>query len=351
MPAYTIGLDYGTNSVRAVLVDIETGKEVATSVYDYRHGEAGVLLDPRDPDQARQHPQDYVDGASAVIRGILDAASALSGFMPGEVLGIGVDTTGSTPIPVDENGKPLALTPEFEDYPAAMAVLWKDHTGHAEAQEITALAAKLRPHYLKKCGGTYSAEWFWAKILHNLRATPDVFARIYTWVEHADWLPALLCGATHPDSVKRGICAAGHKAMFNPAWGGYPDEAFLAELDPGLARIRRTLPERAYRVGDAAGLLSEEWADRTGLLAGIPVSVGAFDAHLGAVGSGITPGALVKIIGTSTCDMMVSPMLDSKAGLVCGLCDESSDSLCAGEAGFPSKTLSNTRRAATVSLY
>src|SRR5579883_746248 len=184
MPRYTIGLDYGTNSVRGLLVDVDSGEEIATNVFGYPHGKAGVIVSERDPDLARQHPQDYLDGAASVIRAVLEEA-ARKGFSPSQVIGIGVDTTGSTPIPLDANGTPLAMTAKYADNPAAMAYLWKDHTGHAEAVEITALAAKMRPQYLAKCGGTYSAEWFWAKILRCKRANPDVFDSAYTWVEHA----------------------------------------------------------------------------------------------------------------------------------------------------------------------
>jgi len=325
MAKYAIGLDFGTNSVRALLVDITTGEEIATSVYEYPHGQAGILLDERDPDVARQHPQDYLDGTREVIVCVLTQAAARPGFSADQVVGIGVDTTGSTPIPVDANGTPLALKPEFADNLAAMAYLWKDHTGHAEAIEITALAAKMRPQFLTKCGGTYSAEWFWAKILRCLRAAPEVYAAAYTWVEHADWLPAVLCGTDHPAQLKRGICAAGHKAMFHPAWGGYPDEEFLSALDARLVSVRKSLPDEAYHVGEAAGTLTAAWAECTGLPAGIPVSVGAFDAHLGGVGSGIAPGVLVKIIGTSTCDMMVAPLAEELPDIpgLCGIVPES----------------------------
>jgi L-ribulokinase len=333
MPRYTIGLDYGTNSVRGLLVDVDSGEEIATHVFGYPHGKAGVVESERDPDLARQHPQDYLDGAAAVIRAVVDEAGKKPGFSTSQVIGIGVDTTGSTPIPVDSAGTPLAMTPKYANNPAAMAYLWKDHTGHAEAVEITALAAKMRPQYLAKCGGTYSAEWFWAKILRSKRADPEVFDAAYTWVEHADWLPAVLTGETHPDKLKRGICAAGHKAMFHPSWGGYPDEEFLSALDPALARVRRTLPDRAYPVGVSAGGLSPEWAQKTGLPAGIPVSVGAFDAHLGGVGSGIKPGALVKNIGTSTCDMMVSP-LTGNLGDIPGLCGIVPESILPGFFGL-----------------
>ena len=333
MSKYTIGLDYGTNSVRGLLVDVQSGEEIASSVFPYPHGKGGIILDERDPDVARQHPQDYLDGAESVITGVLTQAAEWPGFAPNQVIGLGVDTTGSTPIPVDTEGTPLALKPEFEGNPAALVYLWKDHTGYAEAAEITELAAELRPDYLAKCGGTYSAEWYWSKVLRCLHANPDVFEAAHTWVEHADWLPAVLTGEIHPDHLKRGICAAGHKAMFHPSWGGYPDAEFLAELDLRLVRLRRTLPDKAYPVGEAAGTLSAEWAERTGLPAGIPVSVGAFDAHLGGVGSGIKPGVLVKNIGTSTCDMMVSP-LESDLQDIPGLCGIVPESILPGFYGL-----------------
>jgi L-ribulokinase len=331
MASYAIGLDYGTNSVRGLLVDLSDGTELASSVFEYPSGDAGILTDVRDPNVARQDPQDYIDGALSVIKGVLAAAPA--GFDAGAVVGIGVDTTGSTPIPVDATGTPLALLPEFKGNIDAMAVLWKDHTGHVEASEITALAAKIRPHYLAKCGGIYSSEWYWAKILRNLRAHPEVFEKAYTWVEHADWLPAVLCGTTKPDQVRRGICAAGHKGLFHDSWGGYPDAEFLGALDPNLVRVRETLPNKAYHIGEAAGTLSQEWADLTGLPVGIPVSVGAFDAHLGGVGAGITPGALVKIIGTSTCDLMVAP-LDKPLPDIPGLCGIVPESILPGYYGL-----------------
>ena len=333
MPNYSIGLDYGTNSVRGLLVDVQNGSEIASSVFAYPQGKAGIFLDERDPDVARQHPQDYLDGAVSVIQGVLSQAMTHPGFAPDQVIGLGVDTTGSTPIPVNSDGLPLALTPEFPNHLAALAWLWKDHTGHAEASEITALASDIRPEYLAKCGGIYSSEWYWAKVLRCLRANPDVFDAAYTWVEHADWLPAVLTGETNPDSLKRGICAAGHKALFHTDWGGYPDEEFLARLDPGLVSLRRTLPDVASPVGVAAGKLSAEWAEKTGLPAGIPVSVGAFDAHLGGVGSGIKPGVLVKNLGTSCCDMMVAP-LETKLADIPGLCGIVPESILPGFYGL-----------------
>lgn len=316
---YTIGLDFGTNSVRALVVDVSNGREIGTAVWNYEHGEAGVLLS-RDPNLARQHPIDYVKGAEMSIkRALTQARQAVPSFRPDQVIGIGVATTGSTPIPVDENGRPLAFRQEFARNLAAMAWLWKDHTAVAEAEEITELARRMRPQYLAKYGGVYSSEWFFSKILHCRRTSPEVFEAAYLWVELADWIPAMLTGTEHPDRLTVGICAAGHKAMYNEAWGGYPDAEFLAALDPKLAELRARLRPKAYPVDRAVGGLTTEWARRTGLPAGIPVAVGAFDAHLGAVGAGVAPGTLVKIIGTSTCDITVVPK-DRELPDIPGLC-------------------------------
>lgn len=319
----TIGLDFGTNSARALLVNVANGQEIATSVCNYAHGQKGVILDSQDPHLARQHPQDYLDAIVICVQQVM--AKADGEVSPGDVIGIGVDTTGSTPLPLDQQGVPLAFSDEFKDDPAAMAWLWKDHTSHAEAEEITDLAAKVRTQYLAKCGGKYSSEWFWSKVLHCLRTKPKVYEAAHTWVEIADWIPAVLCGTTQPDMIKRSICAAGHKAMFNPSWNGYPDEEFLAELDRKLIDLRRTLPDKSYNIAQAAGKLSEQWAQKLGLPVGVPVAVGAFDAHLGAVGSGIKPGVLVKIIGTSTCDMLVTPLRENLPDIpgLCGVVPES----------------------------
>jgi L-ribulokinase len=330
---YSIGLDFGTNSVRAVIVNIANGEELATSVFNYPTGDKGVVIDAKNPDLARQHPQDYIDGTIATVTDALKQAQSVKGFSPEAVVGIGVDTTGSTPLPVNADGVPLALTDKFKNDPNAMAWLWKDHTGHAEAAEITALSARMRPQYLAKCGGTYSSEWFWSKLLKFKRVAPEVFAATHTWVEHADWMTGILTGTDHPSVIKRCVCAAGHKAMLNPGWGGYPDAEFVAALDPDLVRIQKTLPNTAYDVADAAGGLTAEWAGKLGLSAGLPVAMGAFDAHLGAVGSGIRPGVLVKIIGTSCCDMMVSP-LDQNVPDVPGLCGIVPESILPGCFGF-----------------
>ena len=324
--AYTIGLDYGTNSVRCLIVDVANGNEIGTAVYEYETGESGIIIDPSDHNLARQNPADYLKGIKVTIKAaIAEAKKAVKGFNSDQIIGIGIDTTGSTPIPVDKNGTPLGLLDAFKDNPSAHAWLWKDHTGHAEAAEITELAKKEHPEYLAKCGGIYSSEWFFSKILHCLRTDPKVFNAAYTWVEHADWMPAVLTGTQTPDKLKRCRCAAGHKAMFNDDWGGYPEEKFLSKLDPKLGKLRKKLSDQTYAVDQAAGNLTDEWAVKLDLPAGIPVAMGAFDAHLGAVGSGIAPGTLVKIIGTSTCDMLVSESSKKLADVpgICGIVDGS----------------------------
>jgi len=323
---YSLGLDFGTNSVRALLVDVRTGRELATAVFSYPSGQAGIILDPKNPNLARQNPDDYLKGIEASVRQTLARAKkADRRFHSGRVIGIGVDTTGSTPLPVDEAGAPLSRQKKFRRNPAAMAWLWKDHTGFAEAAEITALAEKEHPEYLAKCGGRYSSEWFFSKILHCLRTDPAVIDAAASWVECCDWIPAVLVGETRPDRIKRSRCAAGHKAMFNDGWGGLPSKDFLSQLDPKLGALRDRLYDKTYTTDVVAGGLSKDWAKRLGLPEGTPVAVGAFDAHLGAVGSGVFPGKFVKIVGTSTCDVCVWPSdqaLPDIPGL-CGIVDGS----------------------------
>lgn len=319
---FVLGLDYGTNSVRALLVNAATGEELADATWNYAHGTQGVILG-RDPNLARQNPADYLLGAEKTIREILKIARQKNAdFSPLQVVGIGVDTTGSTPLPVDEKGEPLAFRDEFADNPNALAWLWKDHTSTTEATRITELAKQMRPEYLAKCGGTYSSEWYFAKVLHCLNVDEKVFDSAHRWVECADWIPARLTGTGAADSFAMGICAAGHKAMFNADWGGFPDAEFLGELHPKLAQLRERMPAEAHTVDKPVGAgLTQEWAQKTGLNAGTVVAVGAFDAHLGGIGAGIEPGTLVKTLGTSTCDLMVVPgeqVLEDIPGL-CGI--------------------------------
>ncbi len=324
--AYTIGLDYGTNSLRCLIVDVRDGRELAAEIYQYPSGDSGILLDNGNHNIARQNPADYLKGLQAAIPAAVKAArKADKKFSADKIIGIGVDTTGSTPIPVDIDGIPLALKKEFKGSLNAYAWLWKDHSGHAEAAEITELAKKHRPQYLTKCGGTYSSEWFFSKILHCLRTDKKVFDAAYTWVEHCDYMTGLLTGTGNPKTIRRCRCAAGHKAMFSDSWGGYPDKKFLSMLSLKLAALHDTLGSRTYTIDTPAGYLCRQWAEKLGLPDGIAVAMGAFDAHLGAVGSGIKEGTLVKIIGTSTCDMAVAPNTEKLPDIpgICGIVDGS----------------------------
>ncbi len=337
MKRYALGLDYGTNSCRSLIVDLDDGAEVASFVFPYPSGADGILLDPKDPNVARQNPRDYIEAIEvAVPKAIALAKKADRSFDPKAIIGIGVDTTGSTPLPVDAAGTPLAMKAKFRKNLSAMAWLWKDHTGHAEAARITELAARIRPQYLAKCGGTYSSEWFWSKILHCLAEDPAVFAAAHSFVECCDYIPAVLTGTTRPEVMRRGVCAAGHKAMYCEEWSGLPDVEFLGQLDPALAPLRARLYSRAYPSDQPAGRLTRSWAAKLGLKPGIAVAVGAFDAHMGGVGAGIKVGTLVKILGTSTCDMMVWPSGQKLADIpgVCGIVNGSILPGCYGiEAG------------------
>jgi len=320
MKKYAIGLDFGTNSCRSLIVDLSDGIELASHVFPYPSGKDGILLDPKEPNLARQNPQDYIEGTKETITSaILKAKKENSEFDAENIIGIGIDTTGSSPMPVNSEGKPLCFLPEFENNLNAMVWLWKDHTGHPEAAQITELANKMHPEYLSKIGGTYSSEWFWSKILHCHNTDPTVFNATESFVEICDWIPAVLTGETNPKKIKRSICAAGHKAMYNSEWGGLPDKELLSALSPALATLRDSLYEKAYPSDQLAGKLSNEWAKKLGLISGIAIAVGAFDAHMGAVGAGIKPGTLVKILGTSTCDIMVYPN-DKKLSDIPGVC-------------------------------
>jgi L-ribulokinase len=302
---YSLGIDFGTNSARALVVRCSDGAELGTSVAAYRSGRQGVLLDPKDPHLARQHPGDYLVAMQECVKGALRAARKTRGFTADEIAGIGVDSTGSSPIPVDRNNRPLALQAKWKDNLAAQCWLWKDHTSWREAARITELAGRMRPAYIAKCGNAYSSEWFWSKIWHCLAGAPSVFNAAYSWVELADWVPSVLAGVDDPKLVVRGICAAGHKALYSDDWGGLPDAKFLAALDPRLAALRERLYAKALDATAAAGFLDAAWAARLGLSPGIPIAIGEFDVHYGAIACGIREGTLVKVIGTSTCDCAV----------------------------------------------
>ena len=288
---------------------------------DYPSGNQGVLLDPSDHHLARQNPADYLFGLEASVKGALEQARSNPGFSTDRLIGIGVDTTGSSPIPVDAQNVPLALQDAWKGNLAAQCWLWKDHTSYREAAEITKIAGVHRPNYLAKCGNTYSSEWWWSKIWRCLKVAPEVFDAAYSWVELCDYIPAVLAGVTDPREVKRGICAAGHKAFYCEEWGGLPDAEFLALLDPKLAGLRERLYDKAHDATVSAGKLCPEWAQKLGLPAGIPIAIGEFDVHYGAIGSGVREGVLVKAIGTSTCDCAVvaadKPVADIPG--ICGI--------------------------------
>lgn len=315
--SFTIGIDYGTNSVRAIVVSAADGRVSGTSVFNYPSGDQGVLLSPRDAVLARQNPADYIEGLRESVKGALADAARDASFSRERVIGIGVDTTGSTPLPLDASARPLALDPRFRDNLAAHAWLWKDHTGAEEAAAITATAKAHAPELLSPIGGTYSSEWWWSKIWKCLKVAPEVFDAAATWVELADFIPAVLAGVNDSRKIVRCICAAGHKGMYLES--GLPPKSFLARLDPKLAELRDRLYDKALPPGTPAGTLCREWAGALGLPEGIAIAMGGFDAHYGAVGSGIAPGTLVKIIGTSTCDCAVAPE-SARVGDIPGIC-------------------------------
>lgn len=330
MSKYTIGLDYGTDSVRSLVVNVETGEEVASVVYNYPRWKEGKYCNPP-VNQFRQHPKDYLEGLEYTIKEALKQAPE---GVAENVVGISVDTTGSTPVAVDEKGTPLSLTSGFEENPNAMFVLWKDHTAVKEAEEINRLARKWDIDFTKYEGGIYSSEWFWAKVLHIIREDAGVFRAAYSWVEHCDWIPAILTGNTNPKTLKRSRCAAGHKAMWHEAFNGLPSEEFLTALDPMLAGLRERLFKETFTCDVAAGKISQEWAQKLGLPADVAVGVGAFDAHLGAVGAEIEPYYLSKVMGTSTCDMLIAPSDEVGDKLVNGICGQVDGSIVPGMVGL-----------------
>jgi L-ribulokinase len=328
---YVIGIDFGTDSVRALIVDVNNGEEIASSVITFSRWRKGLYCDPS-KNRFRQHPSDHIESLEQALKEALKKSPPDTGS---QVKGISVDTTGSTPGPVDREGTPLALLPEFRDNPNAMFVLWKDHTSVVEAEEINNVAHSWGgADFTMYEGGIYSSEWFWAKILHILREDRKVREAAFSWVEHCDWVTALLTGQTDPLAIRRSRCAAGHKAMWHESWNGLPSEEFLTHLDPLLSGIRERLYRDTFTSDFIAGTLSPEWSERLGLRERIPVGVGAFDAHMGAVGGGIRPYQLSKVIGTSTCDILVAPMEEVGDKLVRGICGQVDGSVIPGMMGM-----------------
>jgi len=331
MDKYVIGLDYGTDSVRALLVNTANGAEISSSVFEYPRWKSGKYCDPL-KNRFRQHPLDYIEGFEFTIKAVLSKASEQ---IQKQVVAISVDTTGSTPVAVDKNGTPLSLLPEFAENPNAMFVLWKDHTAIKEAAEINELSKNWGGvDFTKYEGGVYSSEWFWAKLLHIIREDKDVARAAFSWVEHCDWVSAVLTGTTNPLTIKRSRTAAGHKAMWHNDFNGLPSEKFLTKLDPKLKGLRERLFKDTYTCDVKAGNLSSEWAKRLNLSESVVIGVGSFDAHLGAVGAQIKPYYLSKVMGTSTCDMLIAPMSEVEGKLVRGICGQVDGSIVPGMLGL-----------------
>lgn len=327
---FVIGVDYGTDSVRSIIVNASNGKEIAASVFYYPRWKQGLFCDAA-LNQFRQHPQDYIDGLEQTIKNCLQQAGPA---VAANIRAISVDTTGSSPVAVDETGTPLALLPAFEQNPNAMFVLWKDHTATGEAAEINEHAAGFQTNYLQFVGGIYSSEWYWAKLLHILRADSQVRDAIYSWVEHCDWVPFLLAGGTDVKKMKRGVCSAGHKALWSAEFDGLPPDEFFATLDPLLKGFTEKLFKETYTADQSVGNLSAEWAQKLGLPTSVVIGVGAFDAHMGAVGGQIEAYHLSKVMGTSTCDMLVAPISEVEGTLVKGICGQVPGSVIPGMMGM-----------------
>ena len=325
-----IGVDFGTDSVRSVVVNAQNGEELAGATHYYTRWQQGLYCDPS-KNQFRQHPLDYIEGLEKSIK---KAVKQCKKKVRASIKGIAVDTTGSTPCAVDKKGRPLALKKEFADNPNAMFVLWKDHTATKEAAEINALCSRSKTDYSKYEGGIYSSEWFWAKILHIHRVDDKVAEAAHSWVEHCDWIPYLLCGGKDVSLMKRSRCAAGHKALWHPDWGGLPPRRWLKYLDPLLYEIRERMYTDTFTSDVPAGTISQEWAKRLGLPNDVTVAVGAFDAHMGAVGGQIKPYFLSKVMGTSTCDMLVAPTNEVADKLIRGICGQVDGSVIPGMVGM-----------------
>ena len=330
MTRYVLGLDYGSDSVRALLVDTSNGKEVADHMVVYPRWSKGLYCAP-ERDQFRQHPQDYLDSLEEVLAGLWWKVPA---GVADKVVGLSIDTTGSTPVAINAQGTPLSLTEEFKDNPNAMFVLWKDHTAIKEAAEITQKASTNSVNYISNMGGVYSSEWYWAKALHVLRSDEKVRQAAYSWVEHCDWLTAVLTGTTDPKQFKMGRCAAGHKIMWNEQWGGFPPNDFFVSIDPLLDGLVDTLNPATQTSDQCAGHLTQEWAIKLGLPAGIAVGFGAFDCHMGAVAANVKPGVLTKVMGTSTCDITVVAPEQLAGASVKGICGQVNGSVIPGMVGL-----------------
>lgn len=313
---YVIGIDYGTDSVRCIIVDAANGREAASSQFQYPRWKYGLYCNPS-RNEFRQHPLDYIEGLEYVIKDSLKKAGAT---VRENVKAISIDTTGSTPVAVDESGTPLALLAAFKHDPDAMFVLWKDHSSVEQMMEINAHAKLFDTDYLRYVGGIYSSEWFWSKLLHIVRKNEAVRNACYSWVEHCDWMPFLLMGGKHVSEMKRNVCTAGHKGLWSEEWNGLPPDSFFSSLDPLLSNFTSRLYKQTFTADKPAGSLCSVWAEKLGLCQDVIIGIGAMDAHVGAIGGQISPYYLSKVIGTSTCDILVAPSNEMNGKYVPGIC-------------------------------
>jgi len=327
---YVIGVDFGTDSVRSVLVNAMNGEEICSSVFYYPRWKEGLFCNAS-LNQFRQHPLDHLEGLETTIKDCVQKAGAA---ITENIAGISVDTTGSTPVAVNANGTPLSLLPEFENDPNAMFILWKDHTSTMEAEAINVHAEKFPVNYLKYVGGIYSSEWFWAKLLHILRTDKHLGKNIFSFIEHCDWIPFVLTGGTDALQIKHGVCSAGHKTLWAAEFGGLPPNDFFATLDPLLDGFTKRLFTETFTADKPAGIISKEWANKLSLPENVVIGIGAFDCHIGAVGGQIEPYYLSRIVGTSTCDIMVAPADEMKGKLVKGICGQVDGSVIPGMIGM-----------------
>ena len=330
MNKYVFGVDFGTDSVRSLLVNALNGEEIATSVFYYPRWKNQLFCHPG-LNQFRQHPLDYLEGLTYTIKACLQG---LSEEIIQNIKGISIDTTGSTPVAVDESGTPLSLLPEFAENPNAMFILWKDHTCIEEAEAINNYNQQSNTDYLQYVGGIYSSEWFWAKLLHILKTDEKIRSNIASFVEHCDWIPFVLTGGKSLKDLKRGICAAGHKALWSESFDGYPPNDYFAAIDPLLDGFTEKLHQNIYSTDSVAGKISPEWSEKLGLPLDVTIGIGAFDAHVGAVGGQIEPFYLSKVMGTSTCDMMVVSAKDLNNKCVKGICGQVKGSILPGLYGL-----------------
>lgn len=326
---YCIGIDYGTDSVRALLVNSANGQELATSIFEYPRWKKRLYCN-QTMNQFRHHPLDYLEGLEFVLMGVINSVPN----SVEKVCSISIDTTGSTVVAVDETGTPLSLLPQFSEDPDAMFILWKDHTAINEADQINSLCRTWPVDYLKYSGGKYSCEWFWAKILHVFSTNKNVARSAFSWVELCDWIPFILTGGSRLDQLKRSRCAAGHKAMWNAEWDGLPSENFLNKLHPKLGDLKKRLYVETYTSDNSVGHISDEWAKKTGLQKSVVIGVGTLDAHAGAVGGQIKQSYMIKVVGTSTCDMLVAPLEEMKNKIIRGICGQVDGSIIPGMIGM-----------------